>query len=138
MLICSKLALVNAASTSINYLYYVLFHIDPPNTTNQKPVLFLWFSVFWPTFARWLNGAVLSTRIWLNCNTTTFLSAYSFLWSLRVRSAEPVMSAQKFVAALDVGTTTIRCFIYDKNVQIRGTASEKVCVIVLLESNRIY
>lgn len=36
------------------------------------------------------------------------------------------MSAQKFVAALDVGTTTIRCYIYDKNVQIRGTASEKV------------
>lgn len=36
------------------------------------------------------------------------------------------MSADKYVAALDVGTTTIRCYIYDKNVQICGSASENV------------
>lgn len=39
------------------------------------------------------------------------------------------MSAEalhQYVAALDVGTTTIRCFIYDRNVQIRGSATEQV------------
>lgn len=33
---------------------------------------------------------------------------------------------QKYIAALDVGTTTIRCFIYNTNVTIIGTASDQV------------
>lgn len=37
----------------------------------------------------------------------------------------------KYIAALDVGTTTIRCFIYDNNVQIVGKASDKVNNIYL-------
>ncbi|XP_015516346.1 putative glycerol kinase 5 isoform X1 [Neodiprion lecontei] len=35
----------------------------------------------------------------------------------------------KYVAALDVGTTTVRCHIIDKNVRTIGAASEKVEII---------
>lgn len=46
----------------------------------------------------------------------------------------------KYVAALDVGTTTIRCYIYDKSVRIRGTACEQVNFVyaVLLDEPNIY
>lgn len=33
---------------------------------------------------------------------------------------------KKYIAALDIGTTSIRCFIYDTSVQIIGKACEKV------------
>lgn len=46
------------------------------------------------------------------------------------------MNNEKFVAALDVGTTTIRCFIYDSNVQIRGSSCEQVNI--LIANNEIY
>lgn len=32
----------------------------------------------------------------------------------------------KFVAALDVGTTTIRCIIFDQSLQVRGSAHDEV------------
>lgn len=32
----------------------------------------------------------------------------------------------KYIAALDIGTTSVRCFIYDTAVQIVGKACEKV------------
>ena len=32
----------------------------------------------------------------------------------------------KFIAALDVGTTTIRCFIYDSNACLVGSAYDRV------------
>ena len=31
-----------------------------------------------------------------------------------------------YVLALDVGTTTVRCHIYDKHAQIKGSGSRKV------------
>lgn len=34
--------------------------------------------------------------------------------------------AEKYIAALDVGTTTIRCHIFDQNAQIKGTATDQV------------
>lgn len=37
---------------------------------------------------------------------------------------------RKFIAALDIGTTSLRCFIYDNNVQIIGKASDKVSDIL--------
>lgn len=33
---------------------------------------------------------------------------------------------EKYIAALDVGTTIIRCFIYDSNFKICGSAYENV------------
>lgn len=33
---------------------------------------------------------------------------------------------RKYIAALDIGTTSLRCFIYDNNVEIIGKASDKV------------
>ncbi len=33
-----------------------------------------------------------------------------------------------FVLALDVGTTTIRCHIYDKHAHIKGSGFRKVCI----------
>lgn len=42
------------------------------------------------------------------------------------------MSEEKFIASLDVGTTTIRCFIYDSNVKTRGSACEQVTIFFLL------
>lgn len=39
-------------------------------------------------------------------------------------------SIQKYIAALDVGTTTIRCFIYNDNVITIGSATEQVIVTV--------
>lgn len=33
---------------------------------------------------------------------------------------------EKYIAALDVGTTTIRCFIYDSKVNIIGSATDQV------------
>lgn len=33
---------------------------------------------------------------------------------------------EKYIAALDIGTTSVRCFVYNSNVQICGVASEKV------------
>lgn len=38
------------------------------------------------------------------------------------------MSGKKLIASLDVGTTTIRCFIYDSNVHTIGSASEQVII----------
>ena len=34
----------------------------------------------------------------------------------------------RYIAALDVGTTTVRCIIYDSNVQICGSANAEVCM----------
>lgn len=41
---------------------------------------------------------------------------------------------RKYIAALDIGTTSLRCFIYDNNVQLIGKASDKVSIahIVIL------
>lgn len=36
------------------------------------------------------------------------------------------VQAGKYIAALDVGTTTIRCHIFDQNAQIKGTATDQV------------
>lgn len=36
---------------------------------------------------------------------------------------------KKYIASLDIGTTSLRCFIYDINVHIVGKASAKVCFI---------
>lgn len=51
-------------------------------------------------------------------------------------------SDAKYIAALDIGTTSIRCFIYDTNVQVKGKACEKVSVfalhLLLLLFNAIY
>lgn len=38
---------------------------------------------------------------------------------------------RKYIAALDIGTTSLRCFIYDNNVQLIGKASDKVSVLLL-------
>lgn len=35
-------------------------------------------------------------------------------------------SGSRFVAALDVGTTTIRCIIFDQSMQVRGSAHDEV------------
>ena len=35
-------------------------------------------------------------------------------------------ASQKFVVSLDVGTTTIRAFVYDENGHIRGRDLDKV------------
>lgn len=35
----------------------------------------------------------------------------------------------KYIAALDIGTTTVRCYIFDSNVQIVGLATEQVTLI---------
>ena len=35
-------------------------------------------------------------------------------------------TSQKYVVSLDVGTTTIRAFVYDQNGQIRGRDLDKV------------
>lgn len=35
-------------------------------------------------------------------------------------------SDEKYIAALDIGTTSVRCYVYDSKVQIRGVATEKV------------
>ena len=32
------------------------------------------------------------------------------------------------VLALDVGTTTLRCYVYDKDINIKGVASRQVSV----------
>lgn len=42
---------------------------------------------------------------------------------------------KKYIAALDVGTTLIRCFIYDSNVTICGLASEKVFIFIIFLYN---
>lgn len=44
----------------------------------------------------------------------------------------------KYIAALDVGTTTVRCFIYDNNVQIVGKASDKVNIYLKFLRNENY
>lgn len=36
------------------------------------------------------------------------------------------MGSDKYIASLDVGTTTIRCFIFDTDLKIRGAATERV------------
>lgn len=33
---------------------------------------------------------------------------------------------EKFVAALDVGTTTLRCYVFDQKAQLRGSAVDQV------------
>lgn len=45
------------------------------------------------------------------------------------------MPEEKFVAALDVGTTTIRCCIFDQTAQLRGSAADQVAIFFL---NKIY
>lgn len=35
-------------------------------------------------------------------------------------------SEEKFIAALDIGTTTIRCIIFDQSLQVRGSAHDEV------------
>lgn len=35
-------------------------------------------------------------------------------------------TSSRFVAALDIGTTTIRCIIFDQTMQIRGLAHDQV------------
>lgn len=53
-------------------------------------------------------------------------------------------SNQKYIAALDVGTTTIRCFIYNDNVTTIGSATEQVNLIypkpgyVEIDSNQLW
>lgn len=44
-------------------------------------------------------------------------------------SASEASPHQQYVAALDIGTTTIRCYIYDRHVQIKGCATEQVELI---------
>ena len=39
------------------------------------------------------------------------------------------MSKEKFVLGLDVGTTTIRAFVFDQDGTIRGTATDKVGIV---------
>lgn len=38
---------------------------------------------------------------------------------------------KKFIASLDIGTTSLRCFIYDINVHIVGKACANVCIIII-------
>lgn len=40
---------------------------------------------------------------------------------------------KKYIASLDIGTTSIRCFIYDINVNIVGRACANVIIQKLLE-----
>lgn len=40
---------------------------------------------------------------------------------------------QKYIASLDIGTTSIRCFIYDINVHIVGRACANVWFNIRLE-----
>lgn len=35
-------------------------------------------------------------------------------------------SGAKFIAGLDIGTTSVRCFIYDTKTQIHGRGSQHV------------
>lgn len=39
---------------------------------------------------------------------------------------------ESFVLAVDVGTTSIRCHVYDKEAQIRGSCTDKVFIIFSL------
>lgn len=34
--------------------------------------------------------------------------------------------SQKLIAALDVGTTSVRCHLYDQNAELKGQAHDKV------------
>lgn len=38
----------------------------------------------------------------------------------------PETADHKYIAALDIGTTTIRCIIFDKSLQVRGSAHDEV------------
>ena len=40
-----------------------------------------------------------------------------------------------YVLALDVGTTTIRCHVFDKYAQIKGTGSRKVSFAHFCQAN---
>lgn len=44
-------------------------------------------------------------------------------------TASRSVDAEKFIAVLDIGTTSIRCIIYDAKVQIKGSFSENVELI---------
>ena len=39
------------------------------------------------------------------------------------------MSAEKYIAVLDVGTTTVKCFIFDQNAQVRGQKAATVSLL---------
>lgn len=41
-------------------------------------------------------------------------------------SDESSSRGNKFIAALDVGTTTIRCIIFDESLQVKGAAHDEV------------
>lgn len=42
-----------------------------------------------------------------------------------------IINAKKYIASLDIGTTSIRCFIYDINVHIVGRACANVIFFVV-------
>lgn len=39
--------------------------------------------------------------------------------------------SQKFIAALDVGTTSVRCRVYNEKAEVKGQAQEKVSDAIL-------
>lgn len=44
----------------------------------------------------------------------------------------------QFIASLDVGTTTVRCFIFDKNGNIRGQRKTNVRIRVIIHTGLKY
>lgn len=52
--------------------------------------------------------------------------------------SEKKSDTTKYIAALDIGTTSIRCFIYDTNVQIKGKAFEKVIFLSISFLNQLF
>ncbi len=40
---------------------------------------------------------------------------------------------EKFVLGLDVGTTTIRAFVFDQNGSLRGSSTDKVRTVLLFQ-----
>jgi hypothetical protein len=57
--------------------------------------------------------------------------------SVPARHGEHAMAAaahqpKKFVAALDVGTTTVRCHIFDQHAKIVGSASAQVHFFLIM------
>lgn len=42
------------------------------------------------------------------------------------------MSTRAYIAALDIGTTTVRCFILNEDCKIQGSAKELVKIIHLI------
>lgn len=62
------------------------------------------------------------------------------IFAVKINVCSTTMSEKdsdaKYIAALDIGTTSVRCFVYDAKAQICGVASENVCELVAI--NRIY